>query len=99
MQSIAIIPIGQIDPEILRVISEALQKAFHCRTEIHHEISVPRDAFDMNRKQYHSTVTLKKVKSLQPDKYTRALGVIDADLYVPEMNFVFGEADIYTGVA
>jgi archaemetzincin len=99
MEGIVIIPIDKIDTEVLQVISEALQKAFHCRTEIHHEISVPRDAFDTNRQQYHSTVTLKKVTSLKPDKYTRALGVIDADLYVPELNFVFGEADIYTGVA
>jgi archaemetzincin len=99
MQSIAIIPIGQIDPEILRVISEALRKAFHCMTETHQEISIPLDAFDTKRKQYHSTVTLKKVTSLKPDKYTRALGVADVDLYVPELNFVFGEANIDSGVA
>jgi archaemetzincin len=99
MQSLIIIPIGNIDPEVLQVISETLQKAFHCKAEIDHEISVPNDAFDFNRKQYHSTVTLKKVKSLKPGKYTRALGVADVDLYIPELNFVFGEADIYTGVA
>ena len=99
MQSISIIPIGQIDSEILRDISEALQKAFHCRTGAHQEISIPPDALDAKRKQYHSTVILKEVKSLKPGNYTRALGVVDADLYVPELNFVFGEADIYSGVA
>jgi archaemetzincin len=99
MEGIVIIPIGKIDPEVLRAIAEALQKAFHCRTEISQEISIPLDALDAKRKQYHSTVTLKKVKSLKPEKYTRALGVADVDLYVPELNFVFGEADIYTGVA
>jgi archaemetzincin len=99
MQSIVIIPIGQIDPEILHVISDALRKAFHCMTEIHHEISIPLDAFDKKRKQYHSTVTLKTVMSSKPDKYTRALGIADIDLYVPELNFVFGEADIDSGVA
>lgn len=25
------------------------------------------------------------------------LGVTDADLYVPELNFVFGEADVFSG--
>jgi archaemetzincin len=99
MQSIAIIPIGQIDPELLGVISEALRKAFHCRTETHQEISIPLEAFDTKREQYHSNVTLKKVMSLKPDRYTRALGIADVDLFVPELNFVFGEADINSGVA
>src|SRR3990167_7486042 len=29
---------------------------------------------------------------------TRILGIVDIDLYVPELNFVFGEADVAHGV-
>jgi len=99
MESVVIIPAGKIDREILRDISEALQKVFHCKTGIHQEMSMPLDALDAKRKQYHSSVVLKKVKSLKPENYTRALGIVDVDLYVPELNFVFGEADIYSRVA
>ena len=99
MGSIVIIPAGVIDREILQDISDALQRAFHCKTGIHQQMSMPLDALDAKRKQYHSSVVLKKVKSLKPDNYNRALGIVDADLYVPELNFVFGEADIYSGVA
>ncbi len=99
MQEIVIIPVGTIDSEVLREISDSLQKAFHCRVKLHHEMSIPHAAFDIKRKQYHSTVILKKIKSSKPEISLRALGVIDVDLFVPELNFVFGEADIYTGVA
>jgi archaemetzincin len=99
MEGIVIIPIGKIDSEVLRDISDVLKKAFHSKVEIHHAISIPQDALDAKRKQYHSTTILKRIKSMKPENVKRALGIIDVDLYVPELNFVFGEADIYTGVA
>jgi len=99
MEGIIIIPIGKVDSEVLKDISDALKKVFHYKTEITHEISIPTNAFDAKRKQYHSTIILKKIKSVKPENVKRALGVIDEDLYVPELNFVFGEADIYSGVA
>jgi len=99
MEGIIIIPIGKVDSEVLRDIADALKKASHCKVEIKHEIPIPQDALNAQRKQYHSSTILKKIKSMKPENVNRALGVIDADLYVPELNFVFGEADIYSGVA
>jgi len=99
MEKILIIPIGSIDSEIIEDISEALRKAFHLKVETDKEIPIPKDAFDNKRGQYHSTTILKKIKSIKPTNFNGALGVIDADLYVPELNFVFGEADKYSRVA
>lgn len=53
----------------------------------------PAEAYDSRRNQYHSTRILalleKQIKTLHVDKL---LGVASFDLYVPNMNFVFGEA-------
>ncbi|MEW6163310.1 MAG: archaemetzincin family Zn-dependent metalloprotease [Nitrospirota bacterium] len=101
MEGILIIPIGNIDSEILRDIANALKKAFHCEVEINKGISIPQDALNTRRRQYHSTTILKKITPTPMNRcggFNRVLGVIDADLYVPELNFVFGEADIYSGV-
>jgi len=53
----------------------------------------PGEAFDSRRNQYHSTRILalleQQILKLRID---RLLGVAYSDLYVPGMNFVFGEA-------
>jgi len=57
------------------------------------EINIPKNAYNAVRKQYHSTTILNelynKTKHLDADA---VLGVTRVDLYVPHLNFVFGEA-------
>jgi len=53
----------------------------------------PDEAYNSIRKQYHSTRILALLESsVQASKVDRLLGLTDLDLYVPGMNFVFGEA-------
>lgn len=99
MEGIFIIPIGTVDSDILRDIANALKETFHCEIGLGREIPIPRNAYNNKRRQYHSTTILKDIQSLKPENFVRLLGVIDVDLYVPGLNFVFGEADIFAGVA
>lgn len=56
-------------------------------------IANPSEAYDSSRGQYHSTRLLVHLeKHLQTVAVTRLLGIAAFDLYVPGMNFVFGEA-------
>lgn len=51
------------------------------------------EAFDSRRNQYHSTRILTLLERQIPRlRIDRLLGVAYSDLYVPGMNFVFGEA-------
>jgi archaemetzincin len=53
----------------------------------------PSEAYDSLRGQYHSTRLLVLLEErLQTLRVNRLLGVAALDLYVPGMNFVFGEA-------
>lgn len=99
MEGILLIPTGSIDLDILRDIADALNETFHCKVEIGMALPIPQDAFNRKRGQYYSTTILNRIKSFKPNHLTLVLGVVDVDLYVPELNFVFGEADIYGGVA
>lgn len=53
----------------------------------------PAEAYDSRRNQYHSTRILvmleRHMQALQVD---RILGVTSLDLFIPGMNFIFGEA-------
>jgi len=56
-------------------------------------IDDPAMAFDSFRNQYHSTRVLVELEeSSRADRVDRILGISAFDLYVPGMNFVFGEA-------
>jgi archaemetzincin len=51
------------------------------------------EAYDSRRDQYHSSRVLVLLeKSIEKLRVNRVLGVASFDLYVPNMNFVFGEA-------
>ncbi|MEW6418114.1 MAG: archaemetzincin family Zn-dependent metalloprotease [Nitrospirota bacterium] len=97
MKKILIVPVGKVDLDIFRNIGDALAKIFHCKVEFGREIPIPHDSYNSKRRQYHSTIILKKIQSTKPKDFDRMIGVTDEDLYVPELNFVFGEADISTG--
>ncbi|MEM3565720.1 MAG: archaemetzincin family Zn-dependent metalloprotease [Candidatus Bathyarchaeia archaeon] len=94
---IGILRIGKVDLDVLKRICENLNMAFpktHCHT-IPEILALPQEAFDKTRGQYRSDMILglvagyvKKARNLN-----RVLGVVDADIYVPGLNFVFGEAE------
>ena len=98
MRKILIVPVGRIDSDVLNNISASLEKTFHRSVDIGEETPVPYDSYHAGRRQYHSTRILKELQAMRGKHIERVLGVTDADLYVPELNFVFGEADISSGV-
>jgi len=62
-------------------------------------IALARSAFDVRRGQYRSTKILQTLAAVKHEEWERVLGIVDVDLYVPGLNFVFGEADTGQGVA
>lgn len=95
---ILIIPVSHIDPDILEAISKGTAKAFSLSVRIGKEIELPEEFYNPRRKQYIASGILGKLKELKAGKSELALGVTNADLYASGFNFVFGEADIVSGV-
>jgi archaemetzincin len=92
--TIYIQPVGLDDGSLLGVISDAVGRSFVAPVEIRPPIPIPPNAFNDARRQYHSTTILKTLSAGIPDDALRILAVTDADLYVTQLNFVFGEAAI-----
>ena len=57
-------------------------------------LPVPKQAFDKKRNQYSSSVILNEVRAFASKNlnFHEVLGVVDVDIFVPELNYVFGEA-------
>ena len=96
-QSLLIVPFDSIRKEVLVFLQNELIRTFGFDVRIAREEPIPQYAFDPKRRQYHSTKILEWLKNI-PVMDTRILGIVDLDLYVPELNFVFGEADVAHGV-
>jgi archaemetzincin len=64
------------------------------RARILPPLPIPQQAFNPERGQYHSTAVLKSLTPSIPEDALRLIAITDADLYVPQLNFVFGEAAI-----
>jgi archaemetzincin len=98
-KKICIIPVGSIDKHILYCTQKELEKRFNVQVCIGKELEDPNYAYRKTRRQYHSTRILKHIHNLKLSGYDRILGIADVDLFVPELTFVFGEADIRKKVA
>jgi archaemetzincin len=96
---IALLPVGNVPYDILGLIRECLQHSFNKALEILKPIPVPQQAFNPTRRQYHSSTILKLIQKTLGSRYERILAVTDVDLFVPQLNFVFGEADVLNGNA
>jgi len=58
-------------------------------------LPLPEGAFNKARKQYRSDIILSSVHNYAENEKAldRVLGIVDIDIFVPELSFVFGEAE------
>ena len=94
---IGILCIGQVDAYVINRIQENLNMIFPRTTctVINETLPVPEEAFNNARKQYRSDIILSRVHSYAEKEKAldRVLGTVNVDIFVPELNFVFGEAE------
>jgi len=98
---ISVLPVGAVDEENLEYIRRALQKAFPeaSISSSREAMPLPTEAYNTIRDQYDSNGILSKLRLLPKSEAGRLLGVTEADLYVPSMNFIFGQAHNLSGIA
>lgn len=89
---IVLVPIGEVDKKVIEVLKNDLNKAFNRKILTAKERPEPDYAFNKKRKQYLSTAILMALmEQKEYAQYEKILGIVDHDLYVPDLNFVFGE--------
>jgi archaemetzincin len=87
---IVVVAVGEIHASLLAHLCAALTETFERPCRVGEVLPVPEHAFDPRRAQYSAEALLQQLHRGQAE---HVLGVVDLDLYVPELNFVFGLAD------
>jgi archaemetzincin len=92
--NLGLIQVGPTTHYSLNTLKEQVSRRFpRYQVETLEPIVEPAEAYDSFRDQYHSTRILVILEELLQTAHVELLlGVAPLDLYVPNMNFVFGEA-------
>ncbi len=89
--------LGDIADEMMESLKYSVAGVFHCPVETRVRPEGLAWAYNADRKQYSSSKLLASLG--RSDIQARVVGIADVDLYVPRLNFVFGEADVLSGTA
>lgn len=91
-----ILQIGQFSAEVLAGLRQGLAKTFPdtIATVIKKTLPIPERAFDKKRGQYNSSKILDELRvyAAKHGEFHNVLGVVDVDIYLSGLNYVFGEA-------
>lgn len=87
-------PLGKIDEKVPETIKQSLSRFFGCNIEISLGDEIPVRTFNEDRGQYNASLVLDLLKSYEMPGRSKMLGIADVDMYVPELNYVFGLADM-----
>ncbi|RJP69144.1 MAG: hypothetical protein C4532_11260 [Candidatus Abyssobacteria bacterium SURF_17] len=100
-KTIGIVPVGgQISVSELEFLVQPLRETFSASVSFGSGIPLPAHAYNRERRQYLSNIVLDMLNSrVSAPQGGRVLAVTNEDLYVPDLNFVFGQADASTGIA
>lgn len=86
-----------IDPipyELMGVACDIVEVRFRAMCLLEEPLSAPDSAYDAERRQYRSDVLLGYLRLLTPDHVEKLVALTELDMYVPGLNFVFGQAEL-----
>lgn len=99
MGRIILVLLSEINEHLLAVLKQSLEQTFNRVVETRASLHSLDHAYDSSRNQYISPRLLSRLRRIKKSSGDKILGIVDVDLYSPEFDFVFGEAEISTGVA
>lgn len=94
MQNITIIPIGTMKQDVAGFLSLSLPEILQVPCGVLVEDIGLEPFYSSERKQYHSTEILRQLLPFTVGNDKHVLGILDVDLYIPILTFVFGEAQL-----
>ncbi len=91
---ITILSFGHFERGFLDKISEAVMHEFNCSVlirEAHVDIS---EFYDPGRRQYNGDKILRKVDTLIGHEDSKTIGLLNVDLFIPILTYIFGQAQL-----
>jgi archaemetzincin len=94
MKILYVMPVGVVDTHALDILKKRFEQELGWDVRIGPTVAMPPVAYDAKRGQYEAIHILRAVIDSLPRDAARALAVVDADLFIPMLTFVFGQAQL-----
>jgi len=94
MHTLRVVPFSVERTDLLTSLYQSLSGILKAKVDVENNPINFEDSFNPDRNQYHSTVLIRHLLSLNPDTEDKILGITSLDLYIPILTFVFGEAQL-----
>jgi len=91
---IYLLPVGRVEDAALEAIKECVTIMFDFEVRLLPPLPEPSYAFDPARKQYSSTLILRKAVENLPADTVKALAITEKDIFIPMLTFVYGQAQL-----
>jgi archaemetzincin len=96
---IILVILAEIDDYLILEIRRILEITFKRPVEMKFSVQSLGYAFDSKRQQYASPRLISRLRRIKKNQGDVVLGITDVDLYSPDYDFVYGEAEMASGVA
>ena len=83
-----------VEPEEVKRLTESVRDVFGVETDVQRSTLLIQRAFDESRKQYNSSALLALLLNQNASRDEKSILVVDVDLFIPVLTFVFGEAQL-----
>ena len=91
--AIGVVPLGVVGDAVVRIIAANLQALLHVPIDLLPGLTNPDFALNNIRRQYNAALILKRLAESRR-AHERILGVVNVDLFIPVITYVFGEAQL-----
>lgn len=94
MRELQLVAVGEVTVQFLKELEAPIAQvltvnAFPGKPTL----PTPAFAFNKDRQQYHTTAIMRRLLTVKETGVPLVLGISDVDLFQPDTNFVYGEAD------
>jgi archaemetzincin len=99
MVFVYLLPFGTVEDDLMSVMATVVSDRLQLPTAILPAAGIPAGSFDSNRQSYNSIFFMHQAIDLVPDDALRLIALTTADLFIPMLTFVFGQAQLDGKVA
>jgi len=96
---LSLVPIGTVPDDLLDWLDDRLEAILSVDTVVEEQIPLPEEGYDPGRNQYVGGAMFKALRRRPDPQTNRTLGLTSEDCYASGLNFVFGQANMRTGLA
>jgi archaemetzincin len=97
--AICVTSVGPVENSIPEAIAAWLAEQFGTTTERIAAMEMPVTAWDAARRQHNSVPILRRLAEFCPPDAFRLLAITQADLFIPMLTFIYGQAQMQGRVA